>query len=167
MRHTQMLAEAFESNLGMVKMTVADFSDDDMMRRPVPGANHAMWQLGHIVETEARMIGKVAPNVAVTLPANFDKTFGHDMTCCDDPAKFPKKDELLDLLTKVRAATVRWIMEVNLAELDAPLPDSFPDRLRKRCPTQGHLAMLIPSHATMHVGQMQVIRRALDKPVLF
>jgi hypothetical protein len=34
-------------------------------------------------------------------------------------------------------------------------------------PTVGHLVLMIASHIMMHVGQMQVIRRKLGKPLLF
>lgn len=167
MPHKQMLAEAFASNVEGLKMTLADFTDADMMCRPVPRANHAMWQLGHVINSEVSLIGMIAPGMMPVLPEGFSKTFGHDMTSCDDPSKFPSKQELLDLFTKVRQGTIQWIKNVKLPELDKPLPEQAPERLRQRCPTVGHLAMLVPGHATMHLGQMQVIRRALGKPVLF
>lgn len=167
MPHKQTLAESFMANLESVKFTLADFSDADMMCRPVPAANHAMWQLGHIINSEVNLLSMVAPGAMPALPEGFAKTFGHDMTSCNDPARFPKKQELLDLFTKVREATIQWIKAVKLPELDKPLPPAVPEGLRKRCPTVGHLAMLIPAHTTMHLGQMQVIRRMLGKPVLF
>jgi hypothetical protein len=34
-------------------------------------------------------------------------------------------------------------------------------------PTTGHLALMTASHIMMHVGQLQVIRRKLGKPLLF
>lgn len=167
MPHKQTLAESFAGNLEMVKRTLSDFSDADMMCRPVRGANHTMWQLGHVINSETNLIGMVAPGVMPALPEGFGKQFGHDMTTCDDPSKFPSKQELLDLFTKVRQGTIQWIKAVKLPELDKPLPESAPEGLRKMCPTVGHLAMLVPGHTTMHIGQMQVIRRALGKPVLF
>jgi uncharacterized damage-inducible protein DinB len=164
MEHRQMLADSYASNLELLKRTLADFSEADMMRRPAPKANHAMWQLGHLVSSEASMLNAVAPGTAPALPAGFDQRFGHDMTSCDDAAKFAStKAQLLDLMTKVRQATIQWIKAVNLADLDKPTPES----MRHYAPTFGHVAMLVPGHTTMHVGQMQVIRRALGKPVLY
>jgi hypothetical protein len=159
-----MLAEAYASNLDLLKMTLADFSDADLMRRPAPKANHAMWQLGHLVSSETSMLDGVAPGAAPALPAGFAQRFGHDMTSCDDPPKFGfTKAQLLDLMTKVRQATMQWIKAVNLADLDRPSPES----MRHYAPTFGHVALLVAGHTTMHIGQMQVIRRALGKPVLY
>jgi len=39
--------------------------------------------------------------------------------------------------------------------------------MQRMIPTMGHLVQLLPSHFAMHVGQMQVIRRKLGKPLLF
>ena len=164
MAHKQMLAEAFSFNLEMLKMALADFSDADMLCRPVPKANHALWQLGHLVNSEVSLVGTCVPGSMPALPEGFDKRFGHDMTSCDDAAKFGfKKQELLDLFAKVRQGSIQWIKAVKIPELDKPCPEKF----RKLVPTLGHLAMLIPGHTSMHTGQIQVIRRALGKPVLF
>jgi len=164
MPHKQMLTEVFTSNLELLKMTLADFTDADMLCRPVPKANHALWQLGHLVNSEVALMSASVPGSMPALPEGFGQRFGHDTTSWDDAAKFGyQKQELLDLYTTVRAASTQWIKAVNLKELDKPGPEKF----QKLVPTLGHLAMLILTHVNMHVGQLQVIRRALGKPVLF
>jgi hypothetical protein len=164
MAHKQMLAEAFAANLEMLKMTLADFSDADMLHRPVAKANHALWQLGHLVNSEVGLVGTCVPGSMPALPEGFGQRFGHDMTSCDDAGKFGfKKQELLDLFARIRQASIQWIKAAKIPELDKPCPEKF----QKLVPTLGHLAMLIPAHTAMHTGQMQVIRRALGKPVLF
>lgn len=167
MPHKQMLAESFTSNLELLKTELADFSDADMMCRPVPGANHATWQVGHLISAEASLLNVASAGAAPALPEGFERKFGHETTSCNDPAALAGKQELLELFTRVRQATVEWVRKTRLPELDKPLPESVPARLRQMCPTVGHVAMLIIGHTTMHVGQIQVIRRALGKPVLF
>jgi hypothetical protein len=159
-----MLADVYASNLEMLKMTLADFSDADMLRRPAPKANHALWQLGHLVTSETSMVNAVAPGAAPALPEGFAQRFGHDMTNCDDAAKFGStKAQLLDLMTKTRQASIQWVKNVKLPDLDKPSPEP----MRRYAPTVGHMAMMVIGHTTMHVGQFQVIRRALNKPILF
>ena len=46
MTQTELLADMLNRNLEMLKATLGDFSDADMLVRPTPGANHAAWQLG-------------------------------------------------------------------------------------------------------------------------
>jgi hypothetical protein len=43
----------------------------------------------------------------------------------------------------------------------------MPEALQGFAPTVGHLAYVLPVHVMMHLGQVQVIRRKLGKPVLF
>jgi hypothetical protein len=52
----ELIADNLRRNLELLKMTLADFSDADMMVRPCPGANHALWQLGLLVNGEVSML---------------------------------------------------------------------------------------------------------------
>ena len=69
-----LLADSYAKNLEMVKMTLADFSDAEMLVRPVPGANHANWQLGHLVVSEVHIIGALGAKMP-ELPAGQDPGF--------------------------------------------------------------------------------------------
>ena len=48
-------------------------------------------------------------------------------------------------------------------QLTHPTPGPMADF----APTVGHLVLMIGGHTLMHLGQMQVIRRKLGKPLLF
>lgn len=147
----------------MLKMTLADFSDADMMVRPAPSANHAAWQLGHLAAAEAHMINQAAPGTIPALPAGFAEKFNKETAKSDDPATFPKKDEILAVFERNRQATVQWVKGLS----DDDFGRDSPVTLGGMCPKLGNLIMLQESHVTMHIGQFQVIRRKLGKPVLF
>ncbi|HEY8665325.1 MAG TPA: DinB family protein [Tepidisphaeraceae bacterium] len=156
------LAENCARNGEMLKMTFADFTDADLLVRPVPGANHAAWQMAHLINSEINLVKMADPNAPVERPAGFekyqDKTHG-----VDDPAFFPKKQELADAFAQTRAATVKWIRSLNEQDMQRPLPE----RMHRMAPTVGALAIGIGTHGIMHMGQLQVIRRKLGKPLLF
>ena len=42
---------ALVSTQGMVPMYLGDLSDADLLVRPVPGANHIAWQIGHVISS--------------------------------------------------------------------------------------------------------------------
>jgi hypothetical protein len=149
--------DVLNRNFEMLKGTLGDFSDADIYVRPCPGANHTAWQLGHLASAEANMVG------AYKLPEGYEKKFSKETSGKDDPKFFGTKTELLDQLSKVRAATIAWVKAATPADLDKPAPE----RMRRMCPTMGHLVQLLPSHFAMHMGQMQVIRRKLGKPIVF
>lgn len=162
MIETQTLAEALTANFELLKRTLADFSDQDMLARPTPGANHAAWQLGHTAVSEANMVNGVQPGKGAAIPEGWATKFNKDAAGSDDPAAFPSKSQLLEFFGRARAAAIELVKTVTPEELKSPAPE----RIRFMAPTVGHLLLLIPAHTAMHVGQMQVVRRKLGKPVL-
>jgi hypothetical protein len=149
-------------NLELLKMSLKDLSDADMLVRPAPGANHAAWQLGHLAAAEARMVA-AAKGVAPELPAGFAERFKKDTATSDDAGAFPKKQELIDAFAKARAASIEWAKTLTAEQMDKDAPES----IRAFCPKVGHMPGMLAEHTAMHLGQFQVLRRKLGKPVLF
>jgi hypothetical protein len=104
-----------------------------------------------------------AGKTVIELPAGFAEKYARENTSVDDPARLGTKADLLPLLEKVRGKTCQWVATLTPADLAKPAPE----RIRNRFPTVGHLLEAMPSHTSMHVGQIQVLRRKLGKPVLF
>ena len=158
-----LLVDQLKGNLETVKFTLADFSDDDMLVRPAPAANHTAWQLGHLVCAETMAFEAVKPGSMPPLPEGFARRFTSDTTRLDDPAAFPSKEELLDRFSEARAATTALARSLSAQELDKPTPQ----HLQAWAPTVGRLLAAMPEHVFMHLGQWQVVRRKLGKPILF
>ena len=93
-----------KNNLEMLKMTVADLSDADLLVRPVTGANHANWQIGHLLKAEHSLMSG-CKLVMPELPAGFADRYIKQAAALDDASSFATKAELLELFTKVRAAS--------------------------------------------------------------
>jgi DinB superfamily len=156
-------ASGLQRNLDMVNGTLSDFSDADFYTRPCPGANHPAWQIGHLISSESRSVAAFDPKAAPKLPDGFDKKFTKETAGKDDPAFFGSKAQLLDQLAKTRAATIAWVKTLEPADLDKPAPE----QMRRYVPTLGDFLVMIPIHTAMHVGQFQVTRRKLGKPIMF
>jgi hypothetical protein len=159
----QLIANLLRRDVEMVKATLADFSDADMLVRPCPGANHAAWQIGHLVGAESRMANAVQEGAVPMPPADFEQKFKKETANIDDPEFFPKKAALLEFLSKTREATIAWVKTLKASDLDRETPE----KLRRFAPTVGQLLATLPVHVAMHMGQFQVIRRRLGKPLLF
>ena len=158
------MANTMAKNFEMLKMHLADFSDADMMVRPVPGANHAAWQMGHLLNFDimsANLMGIPGAPAMPTPPT--PKWYGKEGASSDDASKFIKKDELLKLMTQSHGALVQWTRGLKPEDLSKPGPAEF----KGFVDTVGDLVMGITVHATMHIGQFQVIRRKLGKKMLF
>ncbi len=146
----------------MIQAYLSDFSDADLLVRPVPGANHTAWQLGHLIVGNGRMLkelGRTPP----PLPAGFEAAYTKETAALDDPAKFHTKAEYLALAEKMKAASLAAIDATPDSALDSPGPES----MRPFAPTVADVLAILGQHWLMHAGQIVVLRRKLGKPVLF
>ena len=142
---------------------LSDLDDSEIMRRPGPGCNHLAWQCGHLIASEAALLDSICPGKAAALPEGFSEAHSKENAGSDDAGNFLTKTQYLELMDKVRAATLAALDGIPDADLDKPSPEN----LREFCPTVGHTFMLIGTHPMMHAGQAVPVRRQLNKPVLF
>jgi uncharacterized damage-inducible protein DinB len=158
-----LIADVLQRNLGMLNNTLADLSDADLLTRPCPGANHANWQLGHLILAETGMVNAFKPGSGAPVPDGWEKKYKKENAAKDDASSFANKQQLMDQFAKTRAASVAFIKSISMSDLDKPSPE----QMRNFLPTLGHVVFVMPNHVAMHLGQMQVLRRKLGKPILF
>ncbi|HVT90284.1 MAG TPA: DinB family protein [Tepidisphaeraceae bacterium] len=166
MNSIELLVKQLNTGNDWLKMILGDFSDADLLARPAPGANHVLWQLGHLISGEVMMMNAVKPGAMPELPAGFVERFDKKNAGVDDTKQFGNivsKQQLLDLKTKVRAATIAIVKSFKPEDLDKPSPEM----MRSFCPTLADFLGLHSHHDMMHMGQFQVARRKLGKPVIF
>ena len=161
MSQQEMTVGIIKRGIGMLRKHLADFSDADMLKRPVPAANHTAYQLAHLLRTT----GQTLPALGAT-PVDLPQIVAgvkSESAKSERPEDFPLKDELLSLYEAQLNAVVAAVEKMS----DAEVGKESPEHVRGFAPTLGALALMVPLHMTMHIGQMQVIRRSLGKPVLF
>ena len=161
MSAAQLLVDNIKMSKMMTENLLADFSEQEMLFRPAKGANHAMWQLGHLAGSTWGMISGCDPTVKS--PVSDETRFKKEAAGVDDPAKFPKKAEVMKMFGEAMDAAAAWAGKLT----EADMAKASPERMHKFAPTFGNVAMLLAAHPMMHVGQYTVARRALGKPVLF
>lgn len=148
----------------LLKWFVEDFTDAELFVRPVPGANHAAWQIGNVIGGDVHLVKDQLPEaVFPELPAGFMDQHGPKGAKDDGLTGFLTKAEYIELLSKVRAATIAALETLTEADLDRPTVGN----MAQFAPTLGRLFLAISDHTMMHAGQFSVIRRLLGKPVLF
>ncbi len=140
-----------------------DLSDADLLVRPVPGANHIAWQLGHCIAAENMMVNGAKPGAMPKLPEGFEQKHSKETAASDNPKDFLTKAEYLKLAKEQRAATYALLETLSDADLDQPAPES----MRSYCPTIGAIFSMQGTHWLMHAGQWAIIRRKLGKPALY
>lgn len=157
-----LLVSQLQGSLKMFEMTVADFTEGEFLSRPVPTANHANWQLGHLIKAETNML-KEAGAAMPALPAGFAEKYSKSTAPSDDAAKFLTKEQLVSMFTAARTATIEFAKRATPEQLGAPAAES----IRFLAATVADVVALQGGHTGMHVGQIQVLRRKLGKPILF
>ena len=138
-----------------------DLSDADLLVRPVPGANHIAWQLGHLIASEHQMLTEAGYKMP-DLPQGFAESYANETAGSDDASRFHKKKQYLTWMTEQREATLAALASTPEADLDKPTPES----MHSYAPTVGVAFNVVGIHQMMHGAQFIAVRRKLDKPVL-
>jgi hypothetical protein len=158
----QAIAFNLSSSEFLVNAYLADLDSKDLLVRPVPGANHIAWQLGHLIVAERFLVERGLPGVMDELPAGFADRHKKSTAASDNASDFLSKEEYLELAKKVRANTLRVAESLEPADFDKPASGGPPF-----VKTVGDAFLFISGHWLMHAGQWAVIRRKLGRPPLF
>jgi hypothetical protein len=162
MNTRQAISSAMDISQMVLKQYVSDLSDDELLQRPGKGCNHIAWQLGHLISSECGLLNSLVPGAAAELPAGFKEKHDKANAGSDNPQDFCTKQQYLELIDKVHAASVQALNAQTDSDFDKPAPE----HLRQFFPTAGHVWVLIATHPLMHAGQFVPVRRALGKPIV-
>lgn len=163
MQARDVLRHAIEAGNMLCQQYLADLNDSELLVRPVPGANHIAWQLGHLIASEHGLMESIRPGSMPPLPEGFAQRYTKETAAHDDPGSFHTKNELLSVLETQRAGTLRLLAEFPEEEFDHPAPEP----IRSYCPTVADVFLLQGTHYIMHSGQWAIVRRKLGRPPLF
>jgi uncharacterized damage-inducible protein DinB len=95
------------------------------------------------------------------LPNEWESLFGYGSTPSSVVSHYPKKTELLSMLTDAAHRLRQALLATNASVLSQPLPD---EQGREILPTVGHaLLQVVVAHNAFHAGQLAVWRRAIGK----
>ncbi len=130
MTQNELLADVVQKSFEMLAWHLADFSDADMLVRPVPNANHAAWQVAHLANFAVMQAAVVSGGEKLTLPENFAKSQGPEAAKSDDPGSFPSKAELLGLMQGAVNVQVAAIGKLSSDDLAKPAPKKCETLLR-------------------------------------
>jgi hypothetical protein len=137
-----------------------DLTDAELLHRPAPGANHILWQLGHLIASEHRMLEIVKPGSMPALPSGFADRYKKETAGSDNPADFDSRETLMQTFRAQRDGTLRVLSQITAEDLDRPSGVSY-------AATVCALLNMQSVHWLMHAGQWAVTRRQLGRPPLF
>lgn len=153
------LINTFDSTLMFLEQSVADLTDEEMVQQPTGVPNHGTWTLGHVIHGCQGIVDGLG--VEAWLPNEWESLFGYGSTPSSVVSHYPKKTELLSMLTDAAHRLRQALLATNASVLSQPLPD---EQGREILPTVGHaLLQVVVAHNAFHAGQLAVWRRAIGK----
>lgn len=159
----ELMRQAIGTTDYVCKAYVDDLTDEELLHRPVTGANHINWQLGHLIAAENMLANMVQPDSMPALPEGFAEKYTKETASGDDPGQFENKATLLEVQRQQREGLLSLLDRLDSDDLDRPSPES----MRSFFPNVAALLMAADSHWMMHAGQWAIVRRSLGKPPLF
>jgi uncharacterized damage-inducible protein DinB len=138
---------------------IEDIPPDKLCHRPVPGANHVLWVLGHLASSDnffATTLGDREP----VIDKQWDELFGMGSKPTEDPRDYPSLDEVKAGLQRAREAMVESFRSMGEQKLQSPTPDDW----RNFAPTYAAVMASIAFHEGFHAGQLSAVRRSLGLP---
>jgi len=134
----------------------SDIPGDKLCHQPFPGANHAMWLLGHLANADEYFVSELGKKPA----RKFEETKGLFFMGSrpqPDPSVYPPIEEVKAYLASAREGLIGWFKSLPESQLAAPLPAEW----KTFAPTYGQLMFSIAWHEGLHTGQLSAIRKSL------
>jgi len=127
-----------------------------------PGANHALWVLGHLSLVDNNVLGKFFDGHQIEKPA-YRERFGRGSRPTPNPAEYPPPEEVLAFWRERRATLLACLADFPMEDLDKPVPPGLPPFVKNA----GQMFAFIAIHEALHGGQLSMSRRALgNAPVV-
>jgi hypothetical protein len=149
------IVHIFEATVKFVEQSVADLSEQQMIKQPKGVPNHGKWTLGHIIFSCQGIA--IELDVEPWLPGDWELVYGYGSTPLPDSQQYPKKSELLTMLSDAKSRLCQTLLTLNESTLEKSLPDEM-------FSTMGHLLLqVVIAHTAYHAGQLAIWRRAIGK----
>ncbi len=138
---------------------VADIPNEKFCEQPVPGANHAMWILGHLANTDNWFASTFGKRESV-IDESWGKMFGMKTTPVSDPSGYPSVGDVKAGLERARLSLMEALKSMDEQQLLAPLTEG----MESFAPNIAGAMSTLAWHEGLHAGQLSALRRSLGLP---
>jgi len=139
---------------------VDDIPTEKFCSKPLDGANHALWVLGHLAVTDDWFACTIGNRESV-IDESWGPLFGMKSEPSEDPSTYPSIDEIKAGLERARQSLLTGFESLDEQQLQGPVPDE----LEGFAPNVGGAAFTLAWHEGFHAGQLSAVRRSLGLPL--
>jgi hypothetical protein len=147
---------------GALERLYNDFPREKLCYQPFPGANHALWTMGHLASADEFFLDKVA-NKPTTRFKELESKFFMNSKPSPNPGDYPPHEELQAYFHDARERLTSYFKSLSPAQLSEPLPGE----MKNFAATRAILMRAIAWHEGFHSGQLAVIRKSLGLAPVF
>jgi uncharacterized damage-inducible protein DinB len=130
----------------------------DWTHQVFPGANHALWIVGHLALVDNNVAGKFFDKM-IEKP-NYKEKFGRQSQPSSNAADYPAPEELLEFFRERRRTLLASIEQFPASDFDNPVPPGLPPVVQN----VGQMFVFVANHEALHSGQLSMSRRSLGHP---
>lgn len=135
---------------------VEEIPQDKFCHQPFAGANHPLWNLGHLAVTDDYFMNELAQRQR-GCPEGWWQMFGMGSEPKASLGDYPPIQEVQEAMHQRREEFIGWFKSMDEKALSGPLPDQWKGFAR----SYGALMSTVGCHEAMHAGQITVIRKSL------
>ncbi|MED3562851.1 DinB family protein [Bacillus xiapuensis] len=148
----ELVFKQFEITREYFMKNIRSVSKEQTVVQPDGFNNTIHWHTGHVLTvTEQTMFG--FPHATNHLPTNYIKLFGNGTKPADWTGNVPTMDELILQLKE----QLPRIKQISAEQLNNTLDTPF-----LGCKTFGELACVTLMHESVHLGQIQAMKRIIE-----
>jgi uncharacterized damage-inducible protein DinB len=129
---------------------------EHFLHQPSPGANHALWSMGHLATVDQFFLKSVAGRDSGVFE-RYATLFFAKSTPSPNADAYPPIDAVREYFDSSRKAFRAWIESLDDERLAAPLPAEQ----QRFAPNYAGMLMRLLWHEGMHYGQLTVLRKSL------
>jgi len=133
-----------------------DIPPDQRFHQPAPGANHAVWIIGHLTVVDDSFLSTLQ-GTEHSLTSMWREAFAQGSDPGTDPSQNPDWDELMKRFAAIRTDLLTWFRNLPDEKLEQPLPENLKGFASSQCALMSSIAW----HEAIHAGQITTIRKSL------
>ena len=147
---------------GALERLYSDFPKDKLCHQPFPGANHALWTMGHLATADEYFLQKVG-NRPTTRFDELQGIFFMKSIPSAHAKDYPAFEEVQAYFRDARERLIAYFRSLTPEQLAEPLDP----QMKQFAADRGILMRSIAWHEGFHTGQLAVVRKALNIPTAF
>lgn len=156
--HDHVLA-AYDWTQNALKHVFDAIPAEHFLHQPFPGANHALWTMGHLATVDQYFLKSIAGRDGALFEQNKGKFFAKSQPS-PNAGDYPPLESVRAYFDSSRSEFRAWIDGLDDAKLAAPLPQEW----QQFAQTLGGMILRLVWHEGMHYGQLTVLRKSLGLP---